>query len=360
MQNEATKELFKALGTEASEAVVGELDLLARSLDRVGALTKTLVQKLNHDRLETCEPLLADAVLSIEAVASGLARPVVVDCKSNEVKIDRDTLMKFRPIFLEMLETLVEYCVESPKERLARKKRPKAYFQIDVKPFDGGYRLMVLCDGNGILPPLVADHGLRLADIGVRASFEGKPGQWSAWRFHIPIGVGAFHSIPVRVGERRLCIPSWAVVSRTKIEPGVRGLGKVWGINELLNRFEVDTGFEAAHGRFLIEVAAGTHTATYVFDEVLEQEEGFMKPLSTLFNGQGRFLGVVESENSQGAAAGDVLSLVLNPAYLVYGGANEELPAAETAASSVMRPRALNQDVNPNDIQDLGDDKHAV
>ncbi|MBI3557077.1 MAG: hypothetical protein HY074_12510, partial [Deltaproteobacteria bacterium] len=58
-QGEATQELFKALGPKTGEVVMSELDLLARSLDRVGALTKTLVQKLNHDRLETCEPLLA-------------------------------------------------------------------------------------------------------------------------------------------------------------------------------------------------------------------------------------------------------------------------------------------------------------
>ena len=64
-----------------------------------------------------------------------------------------------------MLETMVEYCVEPGKERQARKKRSKAYFQIDVKPLEEGYRLMVLCDGNGILPPLVSDHGVKLAQF---------------------------------------------------------------------------------------------------------------------------------------------------------------------------------------------------
>ncbi|MBI3543585.1 MAG: hypothetical protein HY075_09960 [Deltaproteobacteria bacterium] len=324
MQGDVAKELFRALGADTSETILSEVDALARSLDRLGALTKTLIQQVNHDRLETCEPLLADAVLSIEATASKLERPAVVDCKSNDVRIDRDVLVKFRPIFLEMLETLTEYCVESPKERLARKKRPKAYFQIDVKPFEGGYRLMVLCDGNGILPPLASDHGLRLAEIGVRASFEGRPGQWSAWRFHIPTGVGSFHGVPVRVGDRRLCIPAWAVLGTRVVDGAPRPGVKVWAIGEALNRVEVEPGLEASFGTRLVEIAAGTHTATFVVDEVFETEEGFMKPLGDAFNGQGRFSGVVVSE----AATREELFLVLNPAYLVYGGFGEDEPAA--------------------------------
>lgn len=324
--------LMRSLGTDTSEAMMGELDSFARSLDRLGALTKTLVHFANADRLEPCEPLLADAVLAIESVAASLDRPVVIDCKSNEVKIDRELLMKFRPIFIEMLETLVEYCVETPKERLARKKRPKAFFQIDVKPFEAGYRVLVVCDGNGILPPLVSDHGLRLAEIGVRAGFEGRPGQWSSWRFHIPTSTDSFHSVPVRVGDRKLCIPSWAVVSTRPLDLAARAAGKAWAVGEGLERREIDLGGVSGTGQMLCEIAAGTHTVTYLFDEVLEPEEGFLKQLSEAFSGQGRFIGVVISESSDsGGAMREELCLVVNPAYLVYGGAGEQTSQPELA-----------------------------
>lgn len=339
MRGEVAKEMYKILGVQSSESILSELDSLARSLDRFGALTKTLVQRVNNERLVTCEPLLADAVLTVEAVATNLSRPVVVDCKSNEVRVDRETLDKFRPILLEMLETMVEYCVEPTKERQARKKRPKAYFQIDIKPLEVGYRLMVLCDGNGILPPLASDHGVKLAEIGVRASFEGKPGQWSAWRFFIPSGLGSFHSVPIRVGKQRICIPSWAVLSVSRWESLEARPAEVWSINELLCRQSSKSESQSSQKGFLVEVSAGTSSLYYLVDEVFKAEEGFLKPLGEYFNGNGRFLGVVMTElrskdiernpkarssSDDGFGCRDELCLVINPAYLVYGGGPEE------------------------------------
>lgn len=330
LRGEVTKELYKVLGSSVSEELLSELEMMTKTLDRVGAITKTVVQRANQDRLVSCEPLLADAVLSIEAAAGTLERPVVVDCKSNDVKIDRDVIDRFRPVFLEMLETLVEYCVESPKERQARKKRPKAYFQIDVKPLEGGYRLMVLCDGNGILPPLASDHGVKLGEIGVRATFEGKPGQWSSWRFNIPSSLGAFHCVPVRAGSRKLAIPAWAVLSKTRLgrdqelPPGANA----WAVDDSLMRFELDAANASPQSRWLVEIAAGTNSVRYIFDEVFEPIEAFMKPLGEFFNGAGRFTGVIVTEEHsrhEGPFINEELRLVLNPAYLVYGGGPEEV-----------------------------------
>lgn len=308
LRGEVARDLFKAMGVQSAEGLHAELDMLARGLDRIGALTKTLVHQVNHDRLVECSGLLNEAAKVVEAAGERLGRHITVDSRSNDAKIDKETIARFQGVFFEMLETLVEYCVENPKERTARKKRPKAYFQFEIKPTDEGYRLMVVCDGNGILPPLIHDHGLKLAEIGVRANFEGKPGQWAAWIFHLPVGFGAFNCVYVKSGERRLCIPAMSA----RIASGARTIA--WGIDGTLNRIE--TKLEESNRNIHLEISAGAHSATYVFDQASDPEEVFMKPLLPEFSGNGRFLGVVASEGKSGA---NELCLVLNPAYLVYG-----------------------------------------
>lgn len=312
LRGENAEDLLKSLGVQSAEELHGELELLARGLDRIGALTKTLVHQVNHDRLVECETLLREAAHVAESAGETLGRPLTVDCRSNNVRLDRDTAERFRPVLFEMLETLVEYCVENPKERSARRKRAKAYFQMEVKPTEDGYRLMVVCDGNGILPPLSHAHGLKLADIGVRAGFEGKPGQWSAWVFHLPIGFGAFNCVYVKSGGRKFCIPALSVAPLATV-PEHPECKELWRVDAQINR-AVSESVES--DKPCLRVSAGTGQAVFAFDEISAAEEVFMKPLHESFRGNGRFLGVIAIEGPLGH---NELCLVLNPAYLVYG-----------------------------------------
>lgn len=324
LHGQVANELYQALGIQSAEELHVELDKLSRSLDRIGALTKTLVHQVNHDRLVACDTLLTQAQTTLETAAARSSRSLMVERRANDVKVDRELLEKFKPVFFEMLETFVEFCVESDKERAARKKRAKAYVQFEMKPVEDGYRLMVVCDGNGIVPPLLHEHGLKLARIGVRASFEGKPGQWSAWLFHLPSNMGAFRCLPVRIDGRNLSIPYFAagrILQATK--------GRAWFLDKDLRRHVVDKSAEAARGKVFVEIAAGTHSATFLFDAVAEADEVFMKPLSPRFNGGGRFLGVVVNHDADSHGE---LSLVMNPGYLVYG---ESVLGQEESANAV-------------------------
>jgi hypothetical protein len=291
--------------------VHSELDLIARSLDRINALTKTLVTQMNNETLVSCTTLLQAGSSRVEEAASRHGKSVSVETKANDVRLDQEVLKAFEPVFCQMLEALVEYCIESPKERAARGKRPKAYFQFDIKPTEDGYRLMILCDGNGLIPPLAYDHGIRLAKIGARAAFEGKPGVWSAWFFHLPAGFGAFRGVVVKAAGRRLCIPASAV-TRAGASSTIQTSGMIWALEDSISR--VETEKSGGHGKEIVEISAGTHVVRYAFEAVNSPDEVFMKPLRDLYTGNGRFLGVVVDQNDPSE-----LCLVLNPAYLVYG-----------------------------------------
>jgi hypothetical protein len=344
LQSEFAQELFRRIGVGGAEAIHADLDLIAKSLDRVGALTKTLVHTVNQDRLRSCKPMLESASSIVQALGNKLGRPVVVEVTQDEIQIEQETIVAFQPVFHEMLSSLVEFCIESPRERQMRQKRAKAYFKLEVKPVEDGYRLTVFCDGNGLAPPLVQEQGLKLARIGVRATFEGKPGAWGAWFFHLPTGVGTFRCVPVRAGSHRLCIPSWAVrdimpVSNTPANGLSAKSSIIWGLGESISRFKIDSGYEGGYGKSVVTVAAGTTSERFVFETTGDAQEAFMKPLHEMFTGNGRFLGVVlddspnvgvaEASSSNESDRVQKLCLVLNPAYLVYGDAALSAPSPE-------------------------------
>ena len=304
---------LEGLISSPSPGVHGELDQLSQSLERLASLTLSLVNQVSNERTESMEGLVTGAVRTMEAAARELERPVTVESRGGGVRVERDTLLKLEPLVLEMMSNLVEYCIEPPKERAARGKPPTARVQIDIKPVEDAYRLTVACDGNGLLPPRSAEHGKSLAETGIRAQFEGKSGEWSAWIFLIPASHGAFRAVPMRVGQTRICIPSWAVLSMRQVTKVEEARSSVWGLSSGLDRGQITGAVQP--GSWIVELGAGTRTITYLVDEVLEPEHVFMKPLAPALAAGGRYLGVVLTEKSD-----NQLSIVIDPAYLVYGG----------------------------------------
>lgn len=326
LHGDCAQAISRALGTEGTESVHAEFDRMARALDRLGALTKTLSHHVNSQRLVSFQPLLDSAAGVIEGAGERLGRPVHIEIKASDLRAERESIERFQDILLEMLDDMVEYGVEAPKERAARQKRPKAYFQLELKATEDGVRLMVLCDGNGVMPPVSRAAGVRLAKIGARAVFEGKPGQWSAWMYYLSGGTSEYRCVPIRAGGKALSLPSWAVLSTKTIAEFLAEESKVtksYALGDSLGRFEIEPGCESGYGNYVITVAAGTQKARYVVDEIGEAEEVFMKPLPEAFSGNGRFIGAVvtgqEESASPGFTAPAELALVLNPAYLVYG-----------------------------------------
>jgi hypothetical protein len=165
------------------------------------------------------------------------------------------------------------------------------------------------------------------------------------------VGVGPTLGLPVRIGERRLVIPSWAVTGVKHLrDAGQAKGGRFFMLGEGLVRQEAGAVALDRPG-WLVEVSAGIESATFLVDDVYEMQEGFIKQLSEAFNGQGRFSGVVVIEardDSKLPAAREELCLVLNPAYLVYGGLEgaAETPVAGKVATIAPAPVARESERN--------------
>ncbi len=282
--------------TELRQTVLSQIDSLARSAERLAALTVNIENMLAEERVAPIGALFEEAARLIEEAAGSFKKPVMLEIKNKEMRLDTNTLSAFRPIFLEMLVPFVEYCIESQKERMARGKPQRARIELFVKATEEGHKISVICDGNGVAPPYAGNYGLDLARLGVRAHFEGNPGQTSAWHIFIPIKSATFKVLPVKINGKNFCIPHWAITA-IKTQASV-----------------------AASGEYLIEISAGTSKTSIAVDEPGKVYETYMKPLQAELTAGGRYLGVIMEEHSP-----EILSLVLDPAFIVYG---EELQNA--------------------------------
>lgn len=321
LRGEPARTLSKVLGFEGLENLQFEIDSLAKAIDRLGSLTTTLIHTVVHDQLVTAEELLGALMGTIERTAERLGRSITLNAKGAETLLAAPTVDRFRPTLCKMAETLVEFSIEAERERVLRGKKEKARFQIEIKEMDDYHRLMLVCDGNGIMPPLADPQGVELAKVGARANFDGSPGKWSAWCFFLPKEGGPQRCIQVRSGGRKFCIPAWAVVDMRKFDEGrlppASGQGsepalrKHWRLSSDLTLMETSQRETSENESIFVDVGAGIEITTFVFDDATEAGEVFLRPLDERLSAGGRFSGVVVTENE--------LVLVLNPAYLVYG-----------------------------------------
>ncbi len=324
----------KTINTDLFFDTQERFDELFRSLERLGALTKTLVHEMNYERMVDCTEFLQETLTWIPQKASELLKSVDIEWKKSEFKIEREILNQFKPVFFEMLEVFLEYCIESEKERFARKKKAQASLQIDLVPTEDGYRLTVLCDGNGVIPPFADIHGAKLAQTHIRASFEGKPGRFSAWVFSIPESLVSFRVVPVQIDGKRFCIPAWLLVNKGVVHEKTSRprASQIYQLTESLERSLIPS--DPPSGHWLIEIKTGIQSAVFLVDEIYEIDEVFMRPLSPPLDAQKRFLGVVLTEKNP-----NELSFVLNPAYLVYGSIQNNEGIQNNPVSKLENPR---------------------
>lgn len=269
------------------EEVISRLESLIRSTEKIGTMTKHLEEYLIESRLIKVETLFRELSDTITTESARVEKPVLIETRNNDIKIDKEMYSVLKPILCKLMSPFIEYCIETKKERLARTKPETAKILIDIRTVELGQKIKIICDGNGVIPPFSDQFGKQMAKIGIRARFDGKPGEWSSWSFMIPFKNGASKMLPIRVNGIEFCVPAWCV-------------------NQIK---ESDS-----KAKYLVEISIGLKSKVIAVEEIKDPVDCYMKNLSSELTAGGRFLGVVQVLNEQ-----DLLCLVLNPETLVYG-----------------------------------------
>jgi hypothetical protein len=256
-------------------------------------------------------------VVAAQTAAKGANRAVLVNATGHGSKVDRHKIAKLQEILPEMMQTFIEFSIESTKERRLRGKKESAFVQMGMRRQDEGTQFTLVADGNGVMPPLSDEHGERLAAIGVRATFQGKPGKWSCWVFNIPHYAPVMNCYGIVLGGLKVYVPVTAVVSVHEggiLQAGdspVIAMGKDL-VGTLIKPLDLADRDVSA-----LEIAAGSRRAWVLLDSAPVREEVFMKPVPESLSGYGRYMGMVVSTTAPNQA----LHAVISPSFIVYGGA---------------------------------------
>ncbi len=309
-------EVSTQIGRATLIEMQAEIDRLTSGIFRLDALAKHLSAKSQFDRYEDCDFFLNSMVVAAQNAASTATRAVLVNATGHGTKVDRHKISKLQEVLPEMMQTFIEFSIESPKERRLRGKKETAFVQMGMRRHDEGIQFTLVADGNGVMPPLSDEHGERLAAIGVRATFQGKPGKWSCWVFNIPHYAPVMNCYAVSLGGLKVYMPATAVVAVHDSGPLDPGETPIIRMNNELKGEVVRANEVRAGPVHALEVAAGSRRAWLLIDGPAIREEVFMKPVPESLSGYGRYMGMVVSTTAPSQA----LFAVINPSFIVYGG----------------------------------------
>jgi hypothetical protein len=294
----AIKLLEKDLFNLKNEKILNKLSLITQSLDQISNLSKILESNFIEQKSYPVEQLFKEIKDSLEELSQETEKQVLVKIKDSTIKIDKDLAYYFLPIMKLMLKPLLEFSIESKKERLVRKKNIEALIELSAESIELGFKIKLFCDGNGLLPPFSYEIGEKLAKLGVRAHFEGRPGISSTWTFFLPKSDGLLKFLPVRYQNQFFAIPLYTVI-----------------------------GIKAEKDKFNVEISVGLKKRSIYFDDVAEPIETYVKKMHPLLSAHGRFKSILQYDTSlfylnfknESIFKSNELILVIDPMQLVYG-----------------------------------------
>ncbi|MEW6237707.1 MAG: hybrid sensor histidine kinase/response regulator [Candidatus Omnitrophota bacterium] len=319
----------------AASAAAFEQDhlVLGRMIDNLlGDMKKTSMFPF-HLVLEVFPKLVRD--LSREQ-----GKEAELTIQGGEIEIDRRILEEFKDPFLHMVRNCIDHGIETPKERLRKKKAARGVITLAISQIGGGHvEMRIADDGAGIdaakvkaaavklgilssqaaealdesgvhtlifhsgvsTSPVITDisgRGLGLAivrekveELGGSIAIESRPGEGTAFRIVLPMTLAAYRGIMVRVNERFFVFPTTNVERVLRIHPGaIRTVenqetiavnGQAVSLVRLGEALEMPSpSTSAASGPFpLVLLHYGQKRMAFLVDEILEEQEVLVKNL---------------------------------------------------------------------------------
>lgn len=307
-----------------------ELESLGRS---AGELSEQQLDALLRLQVQPLRPFLRTLARHTRDLARSLDKEVAIGTSGGDVQLDRRILEAIREASLHLVRNAVDHGLESPGERERAGKEPVGRIRIEAAARGDRVRLTVADDGRGIDPTrivelavergliepataarLTADEAYQLLElpgfttrdratelsgrgvgmdavatairsIGGDLWIRSEPGRGTTVTVELPVTRRGERLLVVRVGDLELALPAAAVRTFGRLRPGqvVRGDGRVrirrgdGAVNAVfLAGF---AGTEPVRSPVVVETNIGGAPLAVVVDEVVGEEEVFVRPI---------------------------------------------------------------------------------
>jgi two-component system, chemotaxis family, sensor kinase CheA len=262
---------------------------LARSAQRLGALTGELQEAVTRARMQPIEQIWSALPAVVRDLSGSLGKQVGLVLHGTETELDRGLLEALREPLTRLVRDAVERGIEEPASRVAVGKPPEGTLTLRAYHEGNHVALEVADDGAG----LDVDRGLRqgvehgVERIGGTVTVDSAPGEGTAWRLTIPLTLAVIQALTVECADQRYVVPQVAVQElvfidgrSTRIEhvagaPVYRLRGAPLPLVRLDRAVGLDPGGE--HGVYVMVLQAEGRRFGLVVDRVLDTEEVVVK-----------------------------------------------------------------------------------
>ncbi|MGD8439121.1 MAG: response regulator [Holophagae bacterium] len=321
-------ELAAALRRAAVELETTVKNLLRLSEDQLDATLRLQVQPLR--------PFLMTLARHTHELARSLGKEVRVTTSGGHVQLDRRILEAIREAALHLVHNAVDHGIENAEERRSAGKNPVGAIHLGAEADGDRVRLVVRDDGRGIdaeavirlaverglvnpaaASRLTPDEAYQLLELpgfttrdlatsvsgrgigldAVAATFRSiggdiwirsEPGRGARVVGELPVARRGERVLVVRIGDTRIAIPSASVRSFSRltaeaviVEEGRRMIDLGDGRVGLVALTELFGGRLESRATVIETVAGGTPTGVAV-DEIVGEEEVFVRPIPAL------------------------------------------------------------------------------
>ncbi len=353
----------------------GRLGLMKKAFENDGRSVTQMVDSLFEDVKDVlmfpCASLLDQFPKIVRDLAREQEKEIDFRISGGAIEVDNRILQEMKDPLLHIIRNCVDHGIETPEERVRKRKSPRGKLSISVSRTDGGkIEILAFDDGGGIDPDRVkgsavakgiispedasrmtrdesvslifrsgfstaakvttlSGRGLGLAivrekieKLGGTVEVETHSDSGTTFRILIPTTLATFRGTLVRVGARIFAIPTTNVsralgipvesVKRVENVETVELHGKAASLVRLgaILGIPGDPREDEARSIQLLVLGTGSSSIAFAVDEVLSEEEIILKPL-------GKQLARVRNISGATVLASGRVVLVLNVSDLL-------------------------------------------
>ncbi len=387
-------EQITRLTSDLSQIVRSATERFHSFLNQHHILVGDLEQEVITTRLLPISTVFTNLPRAVRELSLATSKQVELELHGETTELDRKLLEALSDPLLHIVRNAIDHGIEPPNERVALGKPPHGTVRVEARASGGEVRIVVEDDGRGIDPQRMRDTAIRkgllsaeraallsdqeaielvfapglttaqiLTDISGRGVgmdvvrtnitelsgqvlLESQLGRGTRISLLLPLTLVTTRVVLVQVGEFRFALPAsgchaitW--VYQAQLEPiegraTYRYDGQLLPVLHLADLLGVAAAPPFLHDERMPALVLGTgqRLLGLLVDQVQDEREAVVKPLSDLMEVQRRYIGVIQFGDGQ-------VVLLLNPMTLLSlaRGTTLKLPSAN--AKHTARPRLL-------------------
>jgi len=277
---------------------------LSKNIEHLGKIVRELQNLTMSMHMLPIRPLFQRMERLVRDVSRKANKMVKVTLKGEETELDKKVIDALGDPLVHMLRNAVDHGLEDPEERMARGKDKVGNIYLGAWHEAGNIIIEVRDDGRGLSD--VSGRGVGMDMVRKKAgslrgvvSLETKEGEGTCFSIRLPLTMSIIDGMLVQAGKERYIFPTYCVEESLKPKKEqifvCHGRGKVLhhrdsiipliSLARLLGMVPSNGDRTESEEGLVIVIRDGSNRVGFFVDNLIGQQQVFIKPLGEAFQG---------------------------------------------------------------------------